>query len=756
MAGELGRAVLELATEGREFTKGLADAQHDAEGFGSRVGAIGKAALLGLAGVAVGVVGTMGVAVKAAAEEEEGIFKLAQAVHNAGGDWDVLQQGIEDTLAAQERQTAWSTGEQREALALLVALTGDTDEAMRRLGPAMDLARGAGIDLTTASRLLGKATDENVQVLKRYGISLKEGADTTDLLEAVQKRFAGQSAAYAGTVAGQWKIVQEQVGHLAADFGAVLLPVATFVLQKLLALVDAARAGFERARPVITSAIVDPFYRAAYIIPRLLGAIGEIFDVLTGRRPEAGGVLRELVGGERAEDIMGIVGRVRDTLTEGFDVIAGVVQKVIDKVETLRQRFADLPPVIQAAFAGAALGAVTGFNDALLGTVANVATALGGLAQFARAVIGMDLALVILQFQLWGLAVGEAGVAFGTLLLAALPFILLGAAIAVLIYLLVTHWEELGDTIHMVGAIIGDFVGRVLAQIGAMVAWWEGVWREFSARPIYWVGVLLGLLIGGLLNIAQAIGDFAGNVLKAIGDLLGAVGTAWSDFWTVNTPLSLGIGLASLLVNIGVFVLDALGTIGQWLADTGTAIGDFFGALPARMRQFGEDIVRGLWNGMLGFKDWLLARIGEFIQGILDGIRAALGAHSPAEATMPLGASMVEGLAQGIIDAGPIAIGAMRALVAQTAGVTVVGTFGGIGGTTGGGGGDMEQIDRVIKEKIDFELAVERAHFGTGDLFHAEQRLVNEIHVHMDGREIAAAVGDRTVRGAALAGAPIG
>jgi hypothetical protein len=191
-----------------------------------RVAAVGMAAGLGVAVVA-------GVKfVKAAAEEEKGIKRLAAAVDANGGSWAKHGKEIERQIS-QRQKLAFSDDQLRSSLAMLTAQTGSHEEGLRRQIIAMDLARGANIDLGLASKLLGKVTDDNVNVLARYGIRVRKGADATEMLGEVQKRFAGQSAAYANTAAGRWERFNIAVDNIKESIGTALLPLATKLATKL-------------------------------------------------------------------------------------------------------------------------------------------------------------------------------------------------------------------------------------------------------------------------------------------------------------------------------------------------------------------------------------------------------------------------------------------------------------------------------------------------------------------------------------------
>lgn len=53
-------------------------------------------------------------------------------------------------------------------------------------------------------------------------------------------------------------------------------------------------------------------------------------------------------------------------------------------------------------------------------------------------------------------------------------------------------------------------------------------------------------------------------------------------------------------------------------------------SLPDRMLNIGSNIVQGLWNGICNMGDWLYNQVASFASGIVDGMMAALGIHSPS------------------------------------------------------------------------------------------------------------------------------
>ena len=63
----------------------------------------------------------------------------------------------------------------------------------------------------------------------------------------------------------------------------------------------------------------------------------------------------------------------------------------------------------------------------------------------------------------------------------------------------------------------------------------------------------------------------------------------------------------------------------------------------------GRNIVQGLWNGIVNAKDWLINKVRNFAKSILDGMKSALGIHSPSKVFQEqVGKWIPEGVAIGI------------------------------------------------------------------------------------------------------------
>ena len=112
------------------------------------------------------------------------------------------------------------------------------------------------------------------------------------------------------------------------------------------------------------------------------------------------------------------------------------------------------------------------------------------------------------------------------------------------------------------------------------------------------------------------------------------------------------------------------------------AIVRFLGELGKEALKVGGDMVKGLWNGIVAAKDWIVGKVKGFVGGIVDGVKGALGIASPSKVMAGIGGYMVEGLAQGLDENGNRAVDAANNMAANT----------------------VDAFNKAIKDGVDDEL----------------------------------------------------
>ncbi len=191
----------------------------------SALGFISAQAVIGLVGGGFRSLSAfVGESVKAYAEQESALKKVTTALEAQGQATPAVIQGYA-AMASQFQKTTVNSDELISEMQALLVQVGDVmpKDMEKALTAATDLSSGLGIDLRTATLLVGKAFEGETGTLKRYGIVIDEAKLKTEgasaVLDAIQQKFGGQAQAeietYAGKVkqlANSWNEVQEAVG----------------------------------------------------------------------------------------------------------------------------------------------------------------------------------------------------------------------------------------------------------------------------------------------------------------------------------------------------------------------------------------------------------------------------------------------------------------------------------------------------------------------------------------------------------------
>lgn len=215
---------------------------------------LSKKFALGLAAAGTAAAGFGVMAVKAAAEAQAEMAKTSQTVNNAvetmsvknlnalqkvadkanGAGADVFDFVIQKTQEAGAAAAKMGFDDEAAAnsMANLFQRTGDVNKAMELNKLAMDLAREKGIDLASASNMVGMVMSGNGKVLKQYGIEISDTLTPMEALGELQTKVGGQAAEFSKTFQGQSEALNVAWGNFMELVGEKLLPVLTKLLQE--------------------------------------------------------------------------------------------------------------------------------------------------------------------------------------------------------------------------------------------------------------------------------------------------------------------------------------------------------------------------------------------------------------------------------------------------------------------------------------------------------------------------------------------
>jgi len=298
--------------------------------------AIKKAAVPAAAALTA-VAGALGLAAKAAAEDEQQQAILANTMQNVVGATDATVAATEDMISAMSRATGTADSELRPAFAALLVGTKNVGEATDALSLAQDIAISTGTDLATVSDALAKAYAGNMKGLQALSPEMKglikEGASLDTVMMTLNDNFGGAAARSAETAAGKFKILKNSLAETQESIGAALLPVLQKVLPYLQAMADWAQRN-PTAFLVIAGTISA--VAAAIMAVNIAMALNPFGLIAVGIAAVVTGIA---IAYTKFESFRNIVNIVLNGLIAGFEMFAnsfiGAINIIIDGINLI-------------------------------------------------------------------------------------------------------------------------------------------------------------------------------------------------------------------------------------------------------------------------------------------------------------------------------------------------------------------------------------------------------------------------------------
>jgi hypothetical protein len=324
--------------------------------------AIKKAAVPAAAALTA-VAGALGLAAKAAAEDEQQQAILANTMQNVVGATDATVAATEDMISAMSRATGTADSELRPAFSALLVGTKNVGEATDALSLAQDISAATGNNLATVSDALAKAYAGNMKGLAALSPEMKgmikDGASLDEVMLALNDNFGGAAARSAETAAGKFKILKNSLAETQESIGAALLPVLQKVLPYLQAMADWAQRN-PKAFMIIAGAISA--VAAAIVAVNIAMALNPFGLIAVGIAALVTGLT---IAYTKFETFRNIVNIVLNGLIAGFEVFAnsfiGAINLIIRGMNLINP-FTDIPslPTINLGSIGGGGGSTSG------------------------------------------------------------------------------------------------------------------------------------------------------------------------------------------------------------------------------------------------------------------------------------------------------------------------------------------------------------------------------------------------------------
>ena len=199
------------------------------EGAGEKSAFALKKAMLPAAAAAGALAAGLGMAAKAAAEDQAAQKALeVQLVNSTGATQDQIKE-VEKAISVMSKQGAVADDVLRPAFAALVRGTKDISEAQKQMSLVLDISRATSIDATTVADALAKAYEGNYKALRsltpEMANLIREGADLDTIINVLGGTFGGANQAFTETAEGGMAKLNIAWAEATEAIGSALLPV---------------------------------------------------------------------------------------------------------------------------------------------------------------------------------------------------------------------------------------------------------------------------------------------------------------------------------------------------------------------------------------------------------------------------------------------------------------------------------------------------------------------------------------------------
>lgn len=436
----------------------------------------------------------------------------------------------------------------------------------------------------------------------------KGGAGTLmEVLELEFPKVAGIFSSIGGSV-------QKAIGFF-AEFGSSIAGIGSIIAGAILAVtnfVDMFVNGFSAIKEVLmvvgialaavgavilgapalvaaaVAGIVAAVATVIVLIKEHWDQIVEFFQSIPDKLSELGSAIAEWGSG-----VLDSIGEFIDSVIEWFSELPG---KIIDAISSLAESFAE-------------------WGASMLETASEVVTQIiDSIVQFFSELpykIGYAIGFVIGTLIEWGTNVINW----------------IATNVPQMIDNITTFFSELpGKIWDWLVNTYNKFVewgSQMLQKAGEVASnCIDSIVKFFSELPgkIWnWLTDAFNKLVTWGSNTLQKAKEIASNTIDAIVNFFSQLpGKIWT--WLSNT-----------LQKVIQWGSDMVAKGKQAASDLCSAVINGVANLPSQMANVGYNIVMGVWNGICNAAGWFRRQVQSFFSGIVDGVKGALGIHSPSK-----------------------------------------------------------------------------------------------------------------------------
>jgi CII-binding regulator of phage lambda lysogenization HflD len=243
-------------------------------------------------------------------------------------------------------------------------------------------------------------------------------------------------------------------------------------------------------------------------------------------------------------------------------------------------------------------------------------------------------------------------------------------------------WDKVKSTASSAWDKLIQYLSGIPEKVGVIV---ENIGNWFSELPGR-IGYALGYALGTITKWGIEVADYMAKKIPEIvtsvviwfsempGKIYNAIATFAANVvtWGVETYTAFQQKVSEIIAGVVIWFTELPGkiydtiikikdNITTWANNTiqffktevpviiENVVG-FFEELPKQLITVGENMIKGLWNGIANLTDWIGTNIANFCEGVIKGFKAGFDEHSPSKEAFQIGDYFTVGLMNGIED----------------------------------------------------------------------------------------------------------
>lgn len=172
--------------------------------------------------------------IESAIEAEDALKRFNVSLALTGKFTEETSKAFDEYADSIEKSTKFTAEAVLESASLIQTIGRLEKDTLKRATQAsIDLASSLGIDLATASQLVGKAAEGNVSAFNRYGIAIKKGKTDTETfantLSTLEERFKDAALISSQSFSGALFQVKTAFDDLTEEFGKAIVSSGGFI-----------------------------------------------------------------------------------------------------------------------------------------------------------------------------------------------------------------------------------------------------------------------------------------------------------------------------------------------------------------------------------------------------------------------------------------------------------------------------------------------------------------------------------------------